>query len=213
MKTFNYSRRNKNFFITNCLHVLTLPFLISWQPTHLWLSAHLLIVTVNVGVATPIWPTPRFWTEGSSATDFYLEKSRPDLRPNYPPIKLVLGVFCRVTDCGTKLIAFFHPVPRLRMNGAIPLRPLCALSPQYACDMCRCKIKQWAERCRCGCLRRRLARHSDQTELAGWLGGTLQTANTKERDRNVILFNLHQKFSTPRYCGFSVACYSVSLLQ
>jgi hypothetical protein len=178
-------------------------------------------LAVNVWVATPVWPTPRSWTEGSSATIFYLEKSISGLRPTWPPIKLVLGAVCRVTGSGTKLSAFFHLVPGLRMNGAIPLCPLCALPPNVSlahnmhvpCAMCRSRIKQRAERCRCGGLRRRLARQSDQTEMAGWLGGTSQTSNTKERDRNIILFNLPQKFSTPRFCGISVACYSVSRMQ
>ena len=62
---------SKNFSITNFVHILTPPFLISWHPTHLWLFTHLLTETVNVWVATPIWPTPRSWTEESSAIDFW----------------------------------------------------------------------------------------------------------------------------------------------
>jgi hypothetical protein len=57
-------------------------------------------ITVNVRVATPIRPTPRSWAEGYSAIDFYLENSRPGLRPAYP-LKLVLELFCSVTDRGT----------------------------------------------------------------------------------------------------------------
>jgi hypothetical protein len=167
-----------NLFVTNCAHILTPTFPISWHPTYVLLFAHLLTVTVNVWVATPIWATPSSWTEGSSATKFYSEKSRPGLRPTYPPIKLVLGSVLRGNQWWYKLTAFLHPVSRLRKSGAITLRPLCALWPtlrtgkQYACDMCRSSIKRWAERCMCGGVERRLARQSEQTELAGWFGGT-----------------------------------------
>jgi hypothetical protein len=127
---------SKNFFITNFVHILTPPLLISWHPTHLWLFAHLLTETVNVWVATPIWPTPRSWTEGSSATDFYLEKSRPGLRPTSPPTKLVLrGVF-QGNRSWYKAERLLHPVPRLRMNGATLLLPLSALSPHVAHVTC-----------------------------------------------------------------------------
>jgi hypothetical protein len=61
----------------------------SRHPKHLWLFAHLLTVAVNVQVATSVWPTPRIWTEGSSATDFFREV-QTGLRPTYPPIELVL---------------------------------------------------------------------------------------------------------------------------
>lgn len=146
----------------------------------------------------------------------FLEKSRPVWGPLILLSNWYWRLCPRVTDRGTKLSAFLQPVSRLRTSGAVPLRPLSptrSTDTQYECDMCRSRMKQKAERCRCGCVKRRLARQSEQTELVGWLGGTLQTANTKERNRNVILFNLSQKVSTPRYCSVSFACYSISRLQ
>lgn len=73
-----------------------------------------------------------------------------------PPLLLsnwYCGLLPTVTDRGTKLSAFLHPEP---FSSVVTTR---SAGTQRACDVCRSGIKQWVERRKCGCVKRRLARH------------------------------------------------------
>jgi hypothetical protein len=54
-------------------------------------------------------------------TTSFLRTSRSTLGPTHPSVQWVPGFLPGGRDAGTKFTAHFHPVPRLRMSGAITL--------------------------------------------------------------------------------------------